>query len=61
MLTKQHFEAIARIIKDRIEHIGTEQSLKDIEFLSYDLADYFAQCNEHFGHIRFLTACGFKA
>ena len=60
-VTKQHFEAIARIIRkeafsqacDGFQYIGLEN-------LTDELAEYFEKQNPQFDRIRFLKACGAK-
>ncbi len=56
MFTKQHYKAIAEIIKK------DTNSIRDLVFvpkaaLVKDLADYFTKDNEHFDRAKFLEAC----
>ena len=60
-MTKQHFEAIAYIIKDNLSKYNSEKSLSAIRILAYDLADYLAKQNERFDYGRFLKACGLES
>lgn len=60
MFTKEHYKAIAKIIKKHYEYCqlftGTRAlAAKDIAF---DLADYFATDNPQFDRDKFLAACG---
>lgn len=59
MLTKKHFEGIARIINAK-QVTMTEKAAKDALYvIAYDLGTYFKQQNERFDHERFMEACGF--
>lgn len=62
-MTKRHFEAIARMLRERVEFpdgtidfdSGYRMATRHIAF---DLADYFEEQNPRFDRQRFLTACG---
>jgi hypothetical protein len=53
MFTKQHYEAIAKIIN---RHTSANGSIKKHE-LTRGLADMFEQDNERFSREKFLVAC----
>ena len=57
-LTKKNYVAIAKIIKERKEDIIDQAIVYGIEFITQDLADYFATDNPLFDKKRFLIACG---
>lgn len=67
-MTKQHFEAIAAILRDRkidgdyameIDQDWAKGVTAATEATADDLADYFKSINPRFDRTRFLTACGF--
>lgn len=57
MLSRQHYKAIAEIIKgnDTGERVSTRLVCLDI---AEELANYFAQDNPRFDRQKFLAACG---
>ena len=57
MLTKIHFKAIAKIIKDRHRDTNDTAVKYGIEFITDDLADYFMTLNPKFDKELFLEAC----
>lgn len=69
-MTKKHFEAIARIIKDRFEFIDRQRVHTETteafdmgyclaaEAVAEELAAVFAEVNPNFDRDKFLTACG---
>ena len=59
-VTKKHFEAIAEIMKTRLDNITDIAMQYGIEMVSDDLANYFEKQNPQFDRIRFLKACGVK-
>jgi len=62
MLTKKHYEAIARIAKqwmDDAEQYDRE-SVDMVCWQACNLADYFAKDNPRFDRARFLKACGLE-
>lgn len=56
-MTKKHFEAIARIIRDT--YTDDEAGTAALRTAAEEMADYFAMINPNFDRQRFLTACGF--
>ena len=54
MLTRQHFEAVAQVLKAYPKGAPTASQAK----LAEAVADMFAQDNPRFERGRFLTACG---
>ena len=67
MFTKQHYKAIAEIIKDNQPEISPhapeselqEGAIKDYQrYVGLALADYFAGNNPLFDRQKFLEACG---
>ncbi len=61
MFTKQHYNAIAKIVKENTIVIGTtgQGEIHKRDFIEY-LANYFEQDNALFDRERFLKACGLK-
>lgn len=64
-MTKKHFEAIARTIRDEFEATLPSSDPEFIRGAAYaleetakSLADYFARENPRFNRAQFLTACG---
>lgn len=63
MFTRQHYKAIAEIIKEQQKEaskacgMGFSFTCK-IGRLAIELADYFAKDNPRFDRERFLAACG---
>jgi hypothetical protein len=57
-MTKQHFEAIAKVIRDLRQHLPGNDGL--LNLLSYKLADICRADNPLFDTARFLTACNTK-
>lgn len=70
-MSKKHYEAVARRVKDRLDAATTEHSGGLIDStakkavhaamreLARDLAVDFREDNPNFDRQRFLTACGF--
>ena len=59
MFTRQHYEAIAEILKEAGEDWQGGTPTECIIYGIRDqLADYFAQDNERFDREKFLEACG---
>lgn len=59
-LTKQHYKAIAEIIKRQIKRYCTQGRYgcaNGVESVSIKLADYFEQDNSRFNRQKFLDAC----
>ena len=67
-MTKKHYEAIARILADVLEHEQDDfdPQAHGVNFTTYyyiqdvarQLAEYFASDNPRFDRARFLSACG---
>lgn len=57
-MTKKHFIAIAKDIRNRIERTATTAEENAIEVLAHDLANTFADFNQAFDYGRFMAACG---
>lgn len=57
-MTRQHFELIARAVKDSREHWTNESPKRAIDGVAETLADALAKTNSNFDRARFLTACG---
>lgn len=59
MLSKQHFEAIAKILREHHdrEHRHTE-TYNEIDEIIGDLSSYLREQNPLFDTIKFLKACG---
>jgi hypothetical protein len=59
-MTKRHFEAIARILKERSEATrGNDfDGFVQVDAIADALADFFAAENPRFDRLRFLIACG---
>lgn len=60
MFTKQHYKAIAKIVKDNTTIDSRNEYVMNVDFLMNDLADYFVKDNKLFDREKFLTACGFE-
>lgn len=60
-MTKRHFEAIARMLREQGETLADPTQAADIAHrdLVDGMASYFADQNPRFDRERFLTACGF--
>lgn len=65
MFTRQHYKAIAEIVKRNTTRIHIEDVTQISNGLPClhpntigDMADYFAQDNPHFDRQKFLEACG---
>jgi stalled ribosome rescue protein Dom34 len=58
MFTKQHYKAIAEIVKRRVD--TSTSCLISPAMLSKELADYFAKDNPNFDRDKFLAACGIE-
>ncbi len=58
-LTKQHFQAIASILKSRLGTTNDKEAMKQLLYLANELADYFVTTNEHFDYNRFVEEAGF--
>ena len=58
MFTKQHYEAIAKIIRDNTTVvIAIDASIIFRDSLVYELADYFLKDNPNFDREKFIKAC----
>lgn len=60
-MTKKHFEALARILKDNQVEIHSDFDrgyIAGVEGVAHEMADYFASENPRFNRKQFLTACG---
>jgi hypothetical protein len=58
-MTKRHFEAIAKILKDaRGDAIANSEAPYQVSDVALAMADYFGEENPRFDRARFLTACG---
>lgn len=60
MLTKKHFEGVARVIRGKV--IGCPKDsdrYAQAYTIAYDLAVMFKDENDRFDHDRFMEACGF--
>ncbi len=60
-MTRKHFEAIAKVFKDRKYTIGGPSAEHLRRCLVGDMADYLATTNDQFNRQRFLTACDVNA
>lgn len=58
MFTRQHYKAVAEIIKKHSSEDNFSIKVIDVDVLTYHLADYFAKDNERFDREKFLEACG---
>lgn len=58
MFTRQHYKAIAEIVKKNTARTGEIMVYIKRADVVCDLADYFAQDNPRFDRDRFLEACG---
>ena len=60
MLTKQHYEAIAEIVKESWDYDSCGQTMSRVCYnrISKRLADYFTRDNLRFNRQKFLDACG---
>ena len=58
MFTKQHYKAIAEIIRQAL--YNSDLSTPQYKGVVYDFADYFAGNNPRFDRKKFLDACGLK-
>jgi hypothetical protein len=65
-MTRKHFEAIAKIIRDAAavpafqyphQREYFDGQVAAVEFITEDLADYFATVNPNFDRERFIRAC----
>lgn len=58
MLSKKHYEAIAKIIKDNTAVvIAIDAGIIFRDSLAYELADYFLKDNPSFDREKFIKAC----
>lgn len=59
MFTRQHYKAIAEIIKknNTKEKVSARLVCLDI---AYDLQKHFAKDNSRFDRVKFIRACGFE-
>jgi hypothetical protein len=59
-MTKKDFEAIAAIIKNRLEWADPVEYgvISGIKLTARDMADYFETVNPRFDRDRFIAACG---
>lgn len=62
MMTKQHFEAIAGILKpyNSEDSVSLPREREYAEKITLDIADYLESENERFSRMRFFLACGLK-
>lgn len=61
MFTKQHFEAVAKVIdKARINADGAT-TLEIVDVIAVDFADLFAASNPRFDRERFMRAAGYES
>lgn len=58
MLTRQHYKAIAEIVKQNTVVTGAVMCHVKRTAMVEDLANYFAQDNPRFDRAKFLEACG---
>lgn len=62
MFTRQHYKAIAEIIKAQKDltgvFAGKQFAAQKIDDIATGLADYFAKDNPRFDRDKFLQACG---
>ena len=58
MFTKQHYKAIAEIIRPHLLVSKIRKDGAQVADIALELADYFAQDNPRFDRERFLEACG---
>ncbi len=59
MFTRQHYKAIAEIVRDRtFDYHGRDYIFPAL--LAYDLVDYFIKDNPRFDRDKFLAACGIE-
>lgn len=57
--TKQHYEAIAEIVRERRDSIFRgNRDISDLAILSGHLVNYFAKDNPCFNRDKFIKACG---
>lgn len=62
MLTRKHFEMIARNVKSVRDHSRSDTfATHCVDRLARNLADEFANENERFNRERFLDACGVES
>lgn len=59
-MTKKHFEAIAKIIKEEKEASSNEDADVMANAIALRLSQYFITENHHFDPYRFLRACGIR-
>lgn len=60
-MSKRHFEAVARVLRDALEHeqfADSRAGARVAESIARELADVFADENPRFDRARFLRACG---
>lgn len=59
MMTRKHFNAIAKTFAERMEEIaGDEYLCEQTAILAEHFADVFERDNPNFNRARFLDACG---
>lgn len=57
MFTKQHYKAIAEIIRHAVASTSKEEQVMAAP-LANELADYFTTDNDRFDRKKFMIACG---
>lgn len=60
MLTRQHYKAIAAIIKENTSHVNPQFLFIPTQELVEFLSNYFTTDNPNFDRDKFLAACGLK-
>ena len=58
-MTKKHFEAIAKDIRDEKDFADGPEGLKALHRTAVRLGITFGEFNDNFYYNRFVTACGF--
>lgn len=57
-MTKKHFEAIARDIREELELADSPDAQRTLDRLVVRLGTTFLDCNDLFDYNRFVRACG---
>ena len=57
-MSKKHFNAVAALIKSRLERETSEEIKGGVRLVALDLANQFVSENPRFDKARFLTTCG---
>ena len=57
-MTKKHFQALAKAVKDRVDNISNESKAASLVYLANDIADVCKRENDRFDRAKFLEACG---